>query len=406
VSDRHRPDRVTAILIWGGWYGSRNIGDSAILLGLKALIARVNPDQPFYIRALSTDPDYTSTKGVTGEQALVKWEWYRPWAWLRVFRIFARADRVVVSGGTPIFDGSHAIRTLYLSLPLLLRKPFAIFGAGVKPLTSTFGRWTIPIFLRRAESVTVRDEDSYAILTRLGVPSVTLTGDSAFFAEPAPRPDVDALLEAFGISADESLLVVAPRLLSKERERLYLQEQMDDRLIHETPDTLAQAIDRIAPRFDRVVLMAMHFYGPDSDVPLIAEIVRRLRAANVTVIDRELRPEMAIAIFKRARMLLGMRLHALLLAASMGTPIVGLAYEEKVRGLFRRLRMDGYCLDLFSLEPDQVVTAAMKCLEREADVRAHLAGAVEDVRRLVLQSAERHLRIHPDGARPDAGSNA
>ena len=58
MSDLHRPTHVPSFLVWGGWYGSRNIGDDAILLGLKELIQRVNRGRDLYIRALTTDAAY------------------------------------------------------------------------------------------------------------------------------------------------------------------------------------------------------------------------------------------------------------------------------------------------------------------------------------------------------------
>jgi polysaccharide pyruvyl transferase WcaK-like protein len=393
VSDLHRPRHVPSFLIWGGWYGSRNIGDDAILLGLKELIQRVNRGRDFYIRALTTDADQTASLGVSGEPALVKPEAIKPWAWMRVLRTFARADRVIVSGGTPVFDSSHAIRTLYLLLPVLFRKPFVVFGAGVKPLTSTYGRRVVPWFLRRARFVSVRDDDSQRILRELGVPDVQLTADSAFFAQPASATAVDALLTEYGVGAAESLLVVSPRLLSPERKRLYLQESMDDAVIRDTPGKLAAALDRLAPRFGRVVIMAMHFHGPDSDVPMISQIMAHVRAQNVVVIDRELTPDVAIALFRRARLVLAVRLHALLLSASMGTPIVGVAYEQKVRSLFGVLGLEDSCHDLFRLDAGALAASAEQALENDASIRAHLKTRVEALRQRVLESAHVALRL-------------
>ena len=402
MSDLHCPAAVPSVLIWGGWYGSRNIGDTAILLGLKQLIQRVNESQEVYVQVMSTDPDYTSTHGVTGKKALVKSELFQPWAWLRVLGAFARPDLVVVSGGTPFFDSSHAIRTLYLLLPIVFRVPFVIFGAGVKPLRSWYGRRSIPWLLRRAESVSVRDEDSQRILADLGVQRVALTADSAFFAKPADPDLLAPLLEAYGVLEEDSLLVVAPRVLSTDRKRLYLQEQMTEALIRDTPLCLASAINRLAGKFDRILVMAMHFHGPDSDVPLIQAIMSQVSARNVQLVDRELRPEMAIALFRRARLVLGVRLHALLLASSMGTPIVGIAYEQKVRSLFERLELQGCCLDLLTLDEDRLVAAAEMVLRDERRIRDDLDRRVSELRALILAQAADSLRMRPyatDGQR-------
>ena len=90
------------------------------------------------------------------------------------------------------------------------------------------------------------------------------------------------------------------------------------------------------------------------DVPIIKDIVDRSQSRNVTFIDQEIRPEMAIGIFKRVDMVLGVRLHAVLLASSMATPVVAIAYEQKVHGLMQRLDLQDYVVDLFSLNSEDL----------------------------------------------------
>ncbi len=393
MSNPHRPKHVPSCLIWGGWYGSRNIGDTAILLGLKELIQNVNKNTDVYIRALSTDIDYTSTNGVTGEPALIKNDVFRPWTWLRILNIFRKPDRIIVSGGTPVFDHSHAIRTLYLFLPVLFRKPFVIFGAGIKQINSWYGRQYIPYFLRKAEYVSVRDDNSKDILCTLGVQNVFLTADSAFLARPAQSSEVDRFLSKYGVDPQESLLVVTPRLLSTHRKQLYLEEQMDRDVIEQTPLKIAKALSSIAPKFDRVVLMAMHFYGPDSDVPIMKEIMRATTATNMVFLDQELRPEIAIALFRRAHIVLGMRLHSLLLSLSMETPAVGIAYERKVTELFRRLECPEYCLNLFDFTAEDIITKLEQALKNHENTTHHIRARVSDLRGSILESANKALRF-------------
>lgn len=389
MSDLHRPENIPSYLIWGGWYGSRNIGDTAILLGLRDLITELHCGSDVYIRALSTDVDYTCQNGVTGERAMIKSDVFRLWPWFNIIRVFRRSDRIVISGGTPIFDSSHGIRTFYLLLGYLLRKPFVVFGAGVKPIESWYGRRYIPFFLRKASLITTRDADSQRILKELGLRDVELTADSAFFAPAADPTSVADLLASLDIQQKDKLLVVAPRLLSVERERLYLQEQMDKEVIQNTPEKIAQVVDNVATRFDRVLFVAMHFYGPDSDVPIINEIMRLCKSSNISLLDREVRPEAAIGIFRRADVLLGVRLHALLLAASMETPIVGIAYEQKVRSLFERLELEEFCCDLFGFTTEELSAAVIKAVDEKEALSAHLATRVKHLRDLVRAAASR-----------------
>ena len=44
-------------VVFGGWFGSGNLGDDAILIGLRRILTGIYPDAE--VVALSTDPEYT-----------------------------------------------------------------------------------------------------------------------------------------------------------------------------------------------------------------------------------------------------------------------------------------------------------------------------------------------------------
>lgn len=394
MSDLHRPKRIHKTLVWGGWYGSRNIGDTAILLGIKELYKTVNAGKHYYLGFLSTDVDYTNTNGVSGKRALVKSDVFKPWNWTKLVNIFRETDRVIISGGTPIFDFSHKIRTVYFFLPLLLQKPFILFGAGVKPIKSWYGKRYIPFTLKQADYVSARDDGSAKILIGLGLDKTVKTADSAFFAPESSREDLEVVLSRYGIEWDEKILVVAPRLMSPAKKRLYLDEDMGTKVIEETPKKIASVVDKVSNKFDKVVFMAMHYYGPDSDVELIREIVALTKNKKVIFIEEELRPEVGIRLFKHAYVVLGMRLHSLLLSASMYTPMVGIAYEQKVKDLFKRLGVEKCVVDLFNFSTEELLNTLEDTLNKRDSLNKHLEKRVTTLRELVLRDAKDVLRIN------------
>jgi polysaccharide pyruvyl transferase WcaK-like protein len=46
-----------------------------------------------------------------------------------------------------------------------------------------------------------------------------------------------------------------------------------------------------------------------------------------------------LGIIKKMQLLIGMRLHALIFAASMGIPVIGLEYEQKVEGFLQYINL-------------------------------------------------------------------
>ena len=89
------------ILIYGGWFGSRNLGDEAILQGVAKLIKKRLPDAE--LTALSIDPEYTMAQsGVNAEKI------ESPRTLLRnrdrYLELFRAADVHLLTGGTPFYD--------------------------------------------------------------------------------------------------------------------------------------------------------------------------------------------------------------------------------------------------------------------------------------------------------------
>ena len=394
MSDYHRPKKIHRTLVWGGWYGSRNIGDTAILLGIKELYKLINHNRHYYLGFLSTDVDYTNTNGVSGKRALLKSDVVKPWNWVKLIRIFSESDRVVISGGTPIFDFSHGIRSLYFILPVLLKKPFILFGAGVKPIHSWYGKKYIPFTLKRAYYTSVRDDGSMNILQNLGVKHTVKTADSAFFAPAADKNELIPVLQRYGVKESDKLLIVAPRLMSPDKKRLYLDEDMDQNVISQTPEKIARAIDANSESYDKIVFMAMHFYGPDSDVELIKTILEKTNTKKAVYIEEELRPTVAIALFEHAHVVLAMRLHALLLSASMCTPTVGIAYEQKVTDLFKRLEIEENVLDLFDFSEQELSEMLSRVTSNRNKLHRKLEKTVSKLRELILKDAENVLKIN------------
>ena len=70
----HQPKNIHKTLIWGGWYGSRNIGDSAILLGIKELYKITNMNKNYELSAITIYPNFTNTHGVSSIDAIRKYD--------------------------------------------------------------------------------------------------------------------------------------------------------------------------------------------------------------------------------------------------------------------------------------------------------------------------------------------
>jgi polysaccharide pyruvyl transferase WcaK-like protein len=351
----------TAVL--AGAFGQRNPGDEALL--------------DAFVRAL---PDWdvvatTSTPPFQGEVAAGV-----PSADpTRVARSVAGADAVVFAGGTvfkelPAASGRPPLDLLQKGLALAygakaLGKPLALVGVGAAPIRARRGRLIARRLVRQADLLVLRDEESADVLAESG----------------APAP--------FRVGADPAwTLLDEPPVHDGRGDRVVValsHEAGGDDLAGE----LAAALVPVLAAGWPVALQPWQVGGPvrPDDLDLARAVQAQLGGTAELLLPPADLAE-ARETFAGARLVLGMRFHALVAAASAGTPFVALAHEPKLAAAARRLRQGAVTP---GASPDAVAGAMLAALRSgepatPAAVRAEVAAAEEGFRllRLLLSGGE------------------
>jgi polysaccharide pyruvyl transferase CsaB len=303
-----------------GYYGFGNEGDEAILEGLRAGLRALRSGLSWVVT--SGNPEQTSRR-----HSVASIPWTDPAA---IADAVASSALVVVGGGglfqdywgcdpATLFTPAHTSITFYglpIVLAALLGKPAVLHGIGVGPLRTESGRRFARALADAATRVSVRDKASRDLLVSVGVAPErpVVTADLSFGLDapgaPAPNPReqrIGVALRhwAFGPPPDQWEGDVAEGL---------------DRYLDQRPEMRAlfiplQAGDRELED-DRAVAHRVREglrHRSRTDVLPIAESPRTIREA-----------------FGRCRVVLGMRLHAVLFSMAAGRPVVGLGYDPKI----------------------------------------------------------------------------
>ena len=374
-------------VVFGGWFGSGNLGDDAILIGLRRVLERIFPRVE--IVTLSTDPAHTRRVCDVGAKRLMSARglFRRGDASLSAYlQAFMDADACVVSGGTPIYDYGHLSRGFHFGLPRITKTPLVCFGVGVKSIKSVVGASSIRTLLRGAQLVSTRDVPSRDELVRLGVGGrIAVTGDSGLFLEPAECEDALRLLTESGVDISRPMTAICPRFLSTQHRRHY-HDPLSPVEVSRIRRGVAGVADHLLSLGFEVVFLPFHRGSVDDDLAEIRAIMSLMHGSSSKIVKRDLLPGEAMSILGCMKLVFGLRLHSLIFAASLGVPVVGVNYDSKIKG-FMELAGARKCLCEVSGEPKSWVEVVETVLDDGGVYGSVISRSCGEMRARILDEA-------------------
>ena len=79
-------------------------------------------------------------------------------------------------------------------------------------------------------------------------------------------------------------------------------------------------------------------------------------------------------------LVVAMRLHALILAAAMSTPVVGIIYDPKVRAFLESIDQPDVGLEMDDMSPEALVDTVCSVWAQREAIRAQITACVERLR--------------------------
>jgi len=362
-------------LVISGYYGYGNTGDEAILAALTDELRRRYPD--VQLTVLSADPEATARQ--YGVEAIPRWSLPAIWRALR------GADLLISGGGGLIQDATSRLSPLYylaiLRLARLAGTPYMIFAQGLGPLCCRLTRWATARCLCRAVAITVRDEPSAQLLSELGVitPPVEVTADPALLLQPCPPHRTDELLRELGLSESTGLIGIAVRSWAG----------------CDVVRPAAALIRHLHQSQAGQVLLIP--FQPEEDLNLAWRVASEAEG-SVTILDQALEPRELLGIVSRLDLLVSMRLHGLIFAASAQVPAMALSYDPKVEAFATRAGQP--TIVLVELTPDELIRQTDRLWhtrEEQAEELAEKAGQLRSAAGRNFAVLDTLLQLLPAG---------
>ena len=323
-------------ILISGYYGFNNIGDESILRTVIDNLRKRLPD--IDITVLSQDPAQTAEKyAVKAARRMSLWD---------ILRSVWQCDLLLSGGGSLLQDATSGRSILYylfiLRLAQLLGRQTFIYSQGIGPISAPRNRRLTARVLRRADGIVVRDVKSRDLLLELGVPAdlVHVTADPVIRVKKADPALGLEILEREGCPRRTDRLTVGWAVKSRGPDRAFLRQ------------------------VERCILWLKEEYGADSvlipffhDEDLkVCEAVAHGLDGGAGCLRQKYLSEETLSIIGCMDVLVGVRLHALIYAAVMGVPMIGVSYDPKVDSFLASIRQPTpFTVGDFTLEEFQAV---------------------------------------------------
>ena len=292
------PRSEPPLILLCGYYGEHNLGDDALL---QVLLQALPSSCPLMITA----HDQAEVQGWAPQARIVDRRSLRA-SLVAVWH----ADVLILGGGSLLQDSTSFRSLIYylllVTLARLHRRRVVLWGQGLGPLRRSTSRWLVRCALPFCTAASWRDQASLR-LAQSWAPKLPMCMAADPVWQMPSQPWVGG--GSIVLSWRPTDLLDAPRWA-----------------------ILLEALDSVATSFDvSVCWMAFHQH---QDGPLLDSLVNQnlvpatLLARSSTVVPRSLNH--VFELVSTARLVLPMRLHALILARLAGCPMAALSYDPKV----------------------------------------------------------------------------
>jgi polysaccharide pyruvyl transferase WcaK-like protein len=365
---------------------------------------------PIDIVKLTHDPDKMAYRyGVRGE--------YSGSSMLRrlirlphLLREINHCDVYILGGGQIICDPTILlaliVRLSRSAMALFLGKKVMSYALGVGPLHRRMSRWLVGMVFNRFTCITVRDEYSRELLRRCGVQRhIELSADPCLILTPARQEDVVSFMESQDVPPrrpGKRRIFVAPYGPAFHRKKSIFPAKWQVKWDIWLPEgrerfacyvrDLAEVCDHLVKQADAhicfVAMDASKYHGGDDVVS--REVISAMKFANsTTLIGGEISAKMMLGIIGTGDLLLGSRLHSLIMACRMGIPMVGIAFEEKTASFMDILGLSDMMQRAADYDVETVKLLSQRAIEEAKRFQLALSEKLPELQAQCFENVER-----------------
>ena len=318
-------------VVISGYYGYNNVGDEAILQSIITALRSEDPNIDIVV--LSNDIEYTQK--TYNVKAINRWNM------LDIYKELRKSDGLISGGGSLLQDATSNRPVKYytgiMGIAKLAKKPIFIYAQGVGPIDNSSNKKITKYFMEKSSYIALRDEESKQLVRSIGV-----TKNIDIVPDPVMGFDIDGFDSDICDKYGDNYVSISVRDWSKAKEDFL--------------SKVANTCDELVNKGFNIVFLPMHGEHDDKTSKQVVQMMKN--KAEIFPYDASI--EEKILCIKKSKLIIGMRLHALIFAAGVNTPMVGISYDPKIDSFLKLVNqpcigdVDGNWLstDLYNMSLD------------------------------------------------------
>jgi polysaccharide pyruvyl transferase WcaK-like protein len=362
------------IVIWGAWYGSRNVGDQLLLLAITDILYQhLTKDVQFHVLTNNAPwiNEYTSAESPADITALQSRKEI-----FKVIQTIKSCDMFIIGGGVPFFEQpAHVFVMLFLiSLVRFFRKPYLLWSVSSQVVQSKFALAAFKWVLKGTDGITFRDKATRDLFAACGVQSDRMrqVADSGFALNIADDKEGIEILKQFGWTPNSRPLVaLTPRKLRTadgEAETHYAIKSSQQ--YQQEIDCFAAAQDWLWQNGYQPIFIPMNTVPPDSDLEAARAVIAKAEyGQHALVVDQSLRPRVVPGIYRQCQASFVARVHGSITSMLGNCPMMMYAFAPKHGGIMDLMGMSDYSLASEMANPEATIKILARLLENRENLQ-------------------------------------
>ncbi len=229
---------------------------------------------------------------------------------------FFGSDLLISGGGSLLQDVTSWKSMMYylsiIGMGIFFRKKVFLYSQGIGPVRYHWGRWILRTVMNHVDAITVRDSESKFFLEQLGVKNrIYYTADAVLSLSPVPHDIGREILRKNHIPTNKKLIGISIRR--------WMNTEVWTK-------QLKNYIIKINGKEEyNFVFIPMQF---PEDYKTAKEFCDKI--PHTFILSHSYGTEELMSLIGNLDLLIGIRLHALIFAALMHVPFIGISYDPKI----------------------------------------------------------------------------